>query len=98
MASERQIAANRENAKHCTGPRSEAGKAKSSQNAFKTGIDAKSEVMACENPAEHDELIASFRTFYMRALSGDCVEYLWGAYPYHGGSTTGSGCLTPMIG
>ncbi len=65
MASEKQIAANRENAKHCTGPRSEAGKARSSQNAFKTGIDAKSEVMACENPGEHDELIASFRTFYM---------------------------------
>ncbi len=64
MATDKQIAANRENAKHCTGPRTEAGKAKSSQNAFKTGIDAKSEVMPCESQAEYDELIANFRIFY----------------------------------
>ena len=38
MASERQIAANRENAKRSTGPRTEAGKLRSSRNAFKHGL------------------------------------------------------------
>jgi len=38
MASERQIAANRANAKRSTGPRTAAGKQKSSRNAFRHGL------------------------------------------------------------
>jgi len=38
MASERQIAANQANAKRSTGPQTEAGKLKSSRNAFKHGL------------------------------------------------------------
>lgn len=38
MASEKQIAANRANAKKSTGPKSPAGKLKSSQNAFRHGL------------------------------------------------------------
>jgi hypothetical protein len=38
MASEKQIAANRANAKHSTGPRTLAGKMKSSRNAFRHGL------------------------------------------------------------
>jgi hypothetical protein len=38
MASARQIAANRRNAKKSTGPKSELGKKRSSQNAFKHGL------------------------------------------------------------
>jgi hypothetical protein len=38
MASEKQIAANRANAKKSTGPRTGAGKQKSSRNAFRHGL------------------------------------------------------------
>jgi hypothetical protein len=38
MASEKQIAANRANAKKSTGPRTAAGKLKSSRNAFRHGL------------------------------------------------------------
>jgi hypothetical protein len=38
MASERQIKANRKNAKRSTGPKTEAGKAKSARNAFRHGL------------------------------------------------------------
>src|SRR4051812_24017556 len=40
MISERQIAANRRNAGHSTGPRSRAGRARSAQNAHKHGLAA----------------------------------------------------------
>jgi hypothetical protein len=38
MASERQIAANRRNARNSTGPRSTSGKKRASQNAFRHGL------------------------------------------------------------
>lgn len=38
MASERQIAANRSNAQRSTGPRTKAGKLKSSRNSLKHGL------------------------------------------------------------
>lgn len=38
MASNRQIEANRGNAKRSTGPRTEAGKARSSRNSFRHGL------------------------------------------------------------
>jgi hypothetical protein len=38
MASERQIAANRRNARHSTGPRSTSGKKRASGNAFRHGL------------------------------------------------------------
>jgi hypothetical protein len=60
MASEKQIAANRINALKCTGPTSDEGKAISSQNAIKTGLDAKSELIPRENPGEYALLIAEY--------------------------------------
>lgn len=53
MASEKQIAANRINAQKCTGPTSIEGKAASSQNALKTGLHAKSDVIATENSDDY---------------------------------------------
>ena len=38
MASERQIAANRRNARNSTGPRSTSGRKRASQNAFRHGL------------------------------------------------------------
>jgi hypothetical protein len=61
MPSEAQISANRRNAKLSTGPRSEAGRARSSMNALKSGIHAKSEIIPGENP---DELAALTAEYY----------------------------------
>ena len=58
MASDRQIAANRANARKSTGPRTAEGKAASSANALKTGIYAKSTLLPGEDPAEYDALRA----------------------------------------
>ena len=54
MATEAQRKANRQNAKKSTGPRTEEGKARSSQNGLKHGLLARDAVMAGEDPAEYD--------------------------------------------
>jgi hypothetical protein len=60
MASDKQIEANRRNSEKCTGPRKPAGKAASSQNALKTGLDAKSEVIRTESRPDYESLIAEY--------------------------------------
>ena len=67
MATKNQIHANRANAKKSTGPRTEDGKSRSSQNALKTGIDAKSEIIRLENRADHAELTAAFHARFAPA-------------------------------
>ena len=54
MPTEAQRKANRQNAKKSTGPRTEEGKARSSQNGLKHGLLARDVVMADEDPAEYD--------------------------------------------
>jgi hypothetical protein len=71
MASNRQIEANRKNAQHCTGPRTEKGKATSSQNALKTGLDAKSEVLRFESRPDYEALIAEFYARYQPTVPED---------------------------
>jgi len=61
MASQKQIEANRRNAKKSTGPRSAAGKAVSSMNALKSGVDARSEIIRGEDPAAIEALTAEYR-------------------------------------
>ncbi len=60
MASQRQIMANRRNAQNSSGPGSPEGKAVSSQNALKTGIDARSQVVSFENAADLEALTAEY--------------------------------------
>ena len=60
MATDSQIAANRINAQKCTGPTTTEGKAASSQNAVKTGLYAKSNVIATENRDDYETLIAEY--------------------------------------
>lgn len=55
MTTETQIRANRENAKHSTGPRTEAGKAASSQNARKHGFNSSRLVIPEKHRDEFDE-------------------------------------------
>jgi hypothetical protein len=60
MPSKKQIEANRLNAQKSTGPRSSEGKARSSMNALKSGIDAKSQIVRGETPAALDSLRAEY--------------------------------------
>jgi hypothetical protein len=61
MATAAQILANQHNAQHSTGPRSEAGKAASSQNAAKHGLSAAFRVLAHEDQSEFNDLLATLR-------------------------------------
>ena len=61
MATAAQIAANRANAQHSTGPRTPEGKAASSMNALKHGADAASVVIPGEDAAEYDRMAAEYR-------------------------------------
>jgi hypothetical protein len=61
MATIQQIEANRRNAELSTGPRSVEGKAVSRFNAIKTGIDAKSQIVRGEDPAELQTLTAEYQ-------------------------------------
>ena len=60
MSTLRQIEANRRNAQKSTGPTSVTGKAASSMNALKTGIDAKSLALPYENLADLQQLIEDY--------------------------------------
>jgi len=56
MPTEAQINANRLNAQKSTGPVTPEGKARSSLNALKSGIDAWSHIIPGEDPAELEAL------------------------------------------
>ena len=59
MATERQINANRENARHSTGPKTPEGKARSSANAIRHGLLARQIVLPIEDRAQYLELLAA---------------------------------------
>lgn len=59
MATQAQIAANRENAKKSTGPVTAAGKAVASRNAITHGLWARDAVIAGEDPAAFDAFAAA---------------------------------------
>ena len=58
MASEKQLVANRANAKRSTGPKTAAGKAQSSMNACEHGLTARKIVIPGEDPKKFDRLRA----------------------------------------
>jgi hypothetical protein len=61
MASEKQVVANRANAKRSTGPRTEPGKALSRMNACKHGLTARDIVIRDEDPQEFESLRTALR-------------------------------------
>src|SRR5476649_433340 len=73
MATLSQIEANRRNAQLSTGPRTPEGKAASSMNAFKTGIDAESSVIPGEDAAA---LAALTERFYQDCQPQTAIESL----------------------
>jgi hypothetical protein len=60
--SEKQIAANRANAKKSTGPRTPQGKTRSSQNATRHGITAQTLIMTDEDRKAYDAFLAAMMT------------------------------------
>ena len=83
MATERQIAANRLNARKSTGPKSEAGKAHAKLNALKSGIFAELLIVPGEDPAELQALMDGYyrdfapRRHEERALVDNLVHFEW---------------------
>jgi hypothetical protein len=67
MSSLRQTEANRRNAQKSTGPRSAEGKAASSQNAVRSGIDAKSQILPGESSDALESLTAEYYGRYRPA-------------------------------
>jgi hypothetical protein len=64
MTTAKQLAANRRNAKNSTGPRTDEGKAQSSQNALKHGLSAERAVIWDEDPAEFEALRSALFDYY----------------------------------
>ncbi len=61
MSTPAQIAANKENAQHSCGPKTEAGKAASSMNNFRHGLAGSFMIMEWEKREEFDELFDNLR-------------------------------------
>lgn len=84
MASDKKIAANRENAKMSTGPRTKSGKARVGINAVKHGIYAAPQVLPGESKSEFRELTSSIvgalkpqgpiEWLYVSEIVGDMVR------------------------
>jgi hypothetical protein len=64
MTTQKQAEANRLNAQKSTGPRSDEGKARSAMNALKSGLDAESQFVQGESPAEFAKLQAEYFDYY----------------------------------
>ena len=83
MTTERQAAANRENAKKSTGPRTQSGKRRSRRNAVRHGLTAETVIDVFEDVADYEALAAAinadFRpaTNFERQLMGRLTSLLW---------------------
>jgi hypothetical protein len=80
MTSDKQLHANRANATKSTGPRSQAGKARSRLNSRKHGLTAKMLINVGENADDFDELRAELMAGHdpQSALECELVERLAG--------------------
>src|SRR3954452_9704618 len=78
-----QIAANRENAKHSTGPRTEEGKSRSARNSTKHGLTSTAVVLPNESQEEldqfRDDIVASYAPAdeHEHALAVVVAETFW---------------------
>ena len=80
MTSQRQLEANRANAKRSTGPRTRSGKGRSSMNAVSHGLTAKNIVVSDEDPDEFERLRADLQADFQPStrLAHEVVEHLAG--------------------
>jgi hypothetical protein len=83
MATDRQIAANRQNASSSTGPRTEPGKRRSRRNAIRHGLTAETVIDVLEDPAAYKALQRAIyadyrpRTNFELELVARLVSLLW---------------------
>ncbi|HLH01278.1 MAG TPA: hypothetical protein VKX25_00785 [Bryobacteraceae bacterium] len=73
MSTPAQIHANQANASFSTGPRTEQGKERSSQNSFKHGIYSKALILPTENPLEFKELRDALYAEYQPATTTETL-------------------------
>ena len=64
---ERRESINRANSKHSTGPRTQAGKQRSSQNALRHGLTSRTAVLPTEDQAVYEQHCRHFRDEYQPA-------------------------------
>jgi hypothetical protein len=83
MTSTAQVTANRANATHSTGPKTDAGKLASSRNSFRHGLTAKQVVIPGEDPTEYDALRQELHDDYAPANTAEATlvdqiaEHTW---------------------
>src|SRR5215475_2393333 len=78
MTTDKQIIANRQNAKHSTGPRSESGKRRSRRNAIRHGLAAETVIGTLENAADYRAFERAIKSDYSpkTAIEGQLVSRL----------------------
>jgi len=78
MATEKQIIANQRNAKHSTGPRTEAGKRRSRRNAVRHGLTAETVIDILEDAADYRAFERAIKSDYspQTAIEGQLVSRL----------------------
>lgn len=64
MTTDKQLEANRQNAKNSTGPKTERGKRRSRRNAFRHGLTAETIIDVLEDPADYAALEAAINADY----------------------------------
>jgi hypothetical protein len=64
MATEKQILANQQNAKHSTGPRTESGKRRSRRNAIRHGLTAETVIDTLEDSADYRAFERAIKSDY----------------------------------
>ena len=71
MSTAAQTKANRENAQHSTGPRTEEGKAKSSLNAVKTGLTGRTVLLPGDDIAVYQQHVATIEAQFHPATDAE---------------------------
>jgi hypothetical protein len=78
MATDKQITANRQNARHSIGPRTESGKRRSRRNAIRHGLTAETVIDILEDPADYRAFERAIKSDYspQTAIEGQLVSRL----------------------
>ena len=103
MATEAQIAANRKNAQASTGATTAAGKARSSHNAFSSGLFSRGDFVLPDEQAQYAEFCASFQAHLEpegpieQTLSAEIIHAAWRMRRCSAVAAGLTGSLDPMV-
>src|SRR5262245_39094290 len=78
MATDKQVIANRQNARHSTGPKTKSGKRHSRRNAIRQGLTAETVIDILEDPADYRAFERAIKSDYspQTAIEGQLVTRL----------------------